>query len=100
MKEKLESIKNDALDEIEKCNDEASLNNVKSKYLGKKSVFSEVMSKMSSLDAEEKKSVGMVSNEVRTAINEVKKSNRSWSPCEKMKARVVAEQFLYVEWKR
>ena len=33
MKEKLESVKEDALNEIEKCNDEASLNNVKSKYL-------------------------------------------------------------------
>ena len=35
MKEKLESIKVDALEEIEKCNDEASLNNVKSKYIFK-----------------------------------------------------------------
>ena len=70
MKEKLESVKEDALNEIEKCNDEASLNNVKSKYLGKKSVFSDVMSNMASLSAEEKKSVGMVSNEVRSAIND------------------------------
>ena len=49
MKEKLESVKDDALNEIEKCNDEASLNNVKSKYLGKKSVFSDVMSNMANL---------------------------------------------------
>ena len=70
MKEKLEAIKVDALEEIEKCNDEAALNNVKSKYLGKKSVFSDVMSKMGSLEPEEKKSVGMVSNEVRNAITE------------------------------
>ncbi len=68
MKEKLEKIKDEALDEIKKCNDEASLNNIKSKYLGKKSEFSEVMSNMSNLSNEEKKSVGMVSNEVRTAI--------------------------------
>lgn len=69
MKEKLESILSDALDEIEKCNDSASLNNVKSKYLGKKSVFSDVMSNMSTLSPEEKKSVGIVSNEVRNTIN-------------------------------
>ena len=69
MKEKLENVKNEALTEIEKCSDEASLNNIKSKYLGKKSVFSEVMSNMSSLSNDEKKSVGMVSNEVRNAIN-------------------------------
>ena len=69
MKEKLESILSDALNEIEKCTDEATLNNVKSKYLGKKSVFSDVMSNMSTLSPLEKKSVGMVSNEVRNTIN-------------------------------
>ena len=81
MKEKLDNIKNDALKEIKECNDEASINNVKSKYMGKKSAFSEVMSNMASLSNEEKKEVGMVSNEVRTSItnalderlNEIKK---------------------------
>ncbi len=78
MIEKLKEIKNEALEEIKGCTDEASVNNTKSKYLGKKSAFSEVMSNMSSLSPEEKKEIGMVSNKVRediqTALDEKLKS--------------------------
>ena len=70
MIEKLEKIKNEALDGIKECNDEVTLNNVKSKYMGKKSVFNEIMASMSSLSNEEKREVGSKSNEVRTAITE------------------------------
>ena len=55
MKEKLNTLKNEALEEISKCNDEFSINNTKSKYLGKKSEFSEIMSNMKILSNEEKK---------------------------------------------
>ena len=68
MIEKLIEIKEEALEEINKCMDESSINNTKSKYLGKKSSFSEVMASMSSLSPEEKKNVGLVSNEVREEI--------------------------------
>ena len=68
MIEKLESIKNEALKSINECNDETSLNNVKSKYIGKKSVFNEIMAGMSSLSNEEKREVGSKSNEVRNDI--------------------------------
>ena len=70
MIEKLESIKLEALEEIAKCKDEASLNNAKSKYMGKKSVFNEIMAGMSSLSNEEKREVGSKSNEVRNEITE------------------------------
>ncbi len=70
MIEKLEKIKVEALDAIEKCSDEVALNNVKSKYVGKKSVFNEIMAGMSSLSNEEKKTVGSKSNEVRKEIDE------------------------------
>ena len=53
MIEKLEKIKTEALKDISECNDEVSLNNVKSKYIGKKSVFNEIMAGMSSLSNEE-----------------------------------------------
>jgi phenylalanyl-tRNA synthetase alpha chain len=69
MIEKLNKIKEEALDEITKCMDEASINNARSKYLGKKSEFTQVMSEMGSLSNDEKKEVGKVSNEVREAIN-------------------------------
>lgn len=70
MIEKLEEIKLKALDEVEKCNDEASINNAKSKYLGKKSEFSEIMSSMGKLSSDEKREIGAKSNEVRTIITE------------------------------
>ena len=68
MIEKLEKIKVQALKDISECNDEVSLNNVKSKYIGKKSVFNEIMAGMSSLSNEEKREVGSKSNEVRSEI--------------------------------
>ena len=40
MIEKLESLKLEAIEAINNCNDETELNNVKSKYIGKKSEFS------------------------------------------------------------
>ncbi len=70
MIESLEKIKNEALQSIDEVTDENSLNNVKSKYMGKKSVFSEIMSKMGSLSNEERKEVGSKSNEVRASITE------------------------------
>jgi phenylalanyl-tRNA synthetase alpha chain len=70
MIKELESIKEEALKSIDECEDETSLNNVKSKYIGKKSVFNDIMSKMSTLSNEEKKEVGMKSNEVRNLITE------------------------------
>jgi len=70
MLEKLEEIKKLALEDISGCSDEVTLNNVKSKYVGKKSAFNEIMANMSTLSNEEKKEVGIKSNEVRSLINE------------------------------
>ena len=70
MIEKLESLKLEAIEAINNCNDETELNNVKSKYIGKKSEFTEIMAGMSKLSVEEKKEVGMKSNEFRTTVNE------------------------------
>ena len=70
MIESLEKIKEEALLSIEECTDENALNIVKSKYIGKKSVFNEIMAKMGSLSNEERKEVGSKSNEVRSSITE------------------------------
>lgn len=69
MIEKLNTIKESALIEINECNDEVTFNNVKSKYMGKKSEFNEVMSMMKDLSPEEKREVGSVSNQIRNDIN-------------------------------
>ncbi len=70
MIESLEKLKLEALDSINNCTNETELNNVKSKYIGKKSEFTEIMAGMSKLSVEEKKEVGMKSNEFRTVVNE------------------------------
>lgn len=70
MKEKLEKLKLEALNEISNCSDESSLNNTKSKYLGKKSEFTIVMANMKDLSNEEKKEVGMCANVYRTVLTE------------------------------
>ena len=70
MIEKLESLKLEAIEQINNCNDEVELNNVKSKYIGKKSEFTEIMAGMSKLSVDEKKEVGMKSNEFRTSVND------------------------------
>ena len=69
MIEKLENIKTEALKDINSCTDEIALNNVRSKYIGKKSVFNEIMVGMKDLSNEEKREVGSKSNEVRNEIN-------------------------------
>ena len=74
MIEKLEAIRVKALKEIEECNDEASINNAKSEYLGKKSEFNQIMSDMCTLSNDEKREVGSKSNEIRTSINEALES--------------------------
>lgn len=70
MIESLERLKLEALESINNCTNEAELNNVKSKYIGKKSEFTEIMAGMAKLSVEEKKEVGMKSNEFRTSVNE------------------------------
>lgn len=70
MIESLERLKLEALESINNCTNETELNNVKSKYIGKKSEFTEIMAGMSKLSVEEKKEVGMKSNEFRTVVNE------------------------------
>ena len=70
MIESLERLKLEALENINSCTNETELNNVKSKYIGKKSEFTEIMAGMAKLSVEEKKEVGMKSNEFRTAVNE------------------------------
>ncbi len=69
MIEKLKKLKNDALLEIESCTDEVTLNNIRSKYTGKKSEFTSIMANMSKLSNEEKKDVGKESNIFRNDVN-------------------------------
>lgn len=65
MKEKLEEIKIKGLEKIEKAKNKEELEIVRKELTGKKSDLSEILKSMSSLSPEEKKSIGMLTTEIR-----------------------------------
>ena len=65
MKEKLEEIKIKGLEKIEKAKNKEELENVRKELTGKKGDLSEILKSMSSLSPEEKKSIGMLTTEIR-----------------------------------
>ncbi len=70
MKKKLEDLLNFAVSEIENVETENDMNLIKSKYLGKNSEFTNIMKEMSGLSIEEKKEIGLLTNEFRTSFTE------------------------------
>lgn len=68
MKDKIENIKNSSLLEAEKAENLAELENVRVKYLGRKSELTEVLKGLRDLSAEEKKEVGQAANVIKTEI--------------------------------
>lgn len=69
MKEKLESLLENAKKEISNAKNETDMNLIKSKYMGKTSEFTSIMKEMGSLSPEEKKTTGILTNEFRTSFN-------------------------------
>lgn len=70
MREKLNSIKENALIEIEKANNLKELDDIRVKYLGKKGELTLVLRGMGKLSKEERPIIGQVANEVREVIEE------------------------------
>ncbi|GIP22489.1 phenylalanine--tRNA ligase subunit alpha [Paenibacillus sp. J22TS3] len=71
MKERLESLKAEALEQLKNVADAVQLNDLRVKYLGKKGALTEILRGMGSLSAEERPVIGQVGNVVRAAIEEV-----------------------------
>jgi phenylalanyl-tRNA synthetase alpha chain len=71
MKERLEALKLEALQELEQVTDLQQLNELRIKYLGKKGPLTEVLRGMGALSAEERPAIGQVANDVRAAIEQV-----------------------------
>ena len=71
MIDELKGIKNEALDEIKKASDEKELNELRTKYLGKKGKVSLMTKKMGTLSVDEKKEFGKALNETKGEITEV-----------------------------
>jgi len=70
MKEKITNIEKEAKSALSKIIDKQALNEIRIKYLGKKSELSNVLKEMSSLSAEERPVIGEIANKVRKSIEE------------------------------
>ena len=70
MKEKIEQIKNSALQEITKITELQKANDVRVKYLGKKGELTAVLRGMGGLSAEERPVIGSLVNEVKDEIEQ------------------------------
>ena len=90
MKEKLSKIRSEALEQIHAEN--ADLEQIKIKYLGKKGELTAVLRGMGALSAEERPVVGQLANEVRAdieaAIKEKLQAEQAKQLEEKLKAEV------------
>lgn len=70
MKEKLEQIKLQALQELNEVADKTGIENVRVKYLGKKGELTGILRSMGSLSSDERPIVGKLANEIRETIEE------------------------------
>lgn len=70
MKEKLEQIKLQALQELNEVADKTGIENIRVKYLGKKGELTGILRSMGSLSSDERPIVGKLANEIRETIEE------------------------------
>lgn len=68
MKEKLLSIKENAVEELKKAISKSDLEEIRVKYLGKKGEVTSILKGLGSLSQEERPVIGKVANEVRQSI--------------------------------
>lgn len=71
MKEKLELIKEKALEDLKKVTSSNELDSIKVKYLGKKGELTSILRGMGGLSSEERPLIGKLANEVRGSIEDL-----------------------------
>lgn len=71
MKEELEALKNQALEELTKVDSLDLLKDLKVKYLGKKGPMTEILRGMGKLAAEERPKIGQIVNDIKTELQKV-----------------------------
>ena len=70
MKQQLEQIKNQAIEELKSAADLKAVDDVRVKYLGKKGELTAILKQMGGLSAEERPIVGQLANKIRAEIEE------------------------------
>jgi phenylalanyl-tRNA synthetase alpha chain len=91
MKERLEALKQEALQELAAVQNQQELNELRIKYLGKKGPLTEILRGMGALSAEERPVIGQVANEVRAAIEAVIEEKQAAYQQEETEKRLRAE---------
>ncbi len=91
MKEKLQSIKEEALVQIKACESLELLNDVRIKYLGKKGELTAVLKGMKDVSAEDRPKVGQMVNETREAIESALEASKSIMEKELREAKLKEE---------
>ena len=68
MKQQLEQIKNQAIEELKSAADLKAVDDVRVKYLGKKGELTAILKQMGGLSPEERPIVGQLANKIRAEI--------------------------------
>lgn len=91
MKEQLQALQQEALQEIEVASTQKALNEVRIKYLGKKGPMTEVLRGMGKLSPKERPIVGDLANTVRAAIQEALETRIESVKAIELEAKLAAE---------
>ncbi|WP_409344741.1 phenylalanine--tRNA ligase subunit alpha [Paenibacillus sp. MBLB4367] len=91
MKQRLEALKQEALQELAQVTNSQHLNDLRVKYLGKKGPLTEILRGMGALSAEERPIIGQVANDVRAAIEEVIEAKQAEYQRQETASRLAAE---------
>ena len=91
MKEKVESLKKEAVEKIAKANNLKELNDLRIEYLGKKGPVSDLTSHMKELSQEEKKDFGMLLNDLKQTITENLDSKKTQFETEELNKKLNEE---------
>lgn len=91
MKEKLEAMKNEALEAISKANDSSSLNDIRVRYLGKSGEMTLLMRGLGNVSKEERPILGKMFNDVRGEIESALESKTAIIIEQEKQARLLAE---------
>lgn len=91
MRERLLALKEEALGELSRVENQQQLNDLRVKYLGKKGPLTEILRGMGALSAEERPVIGQVANEVRGAIEAVIEEKQAGFQKAETEARLMAE---------
>lgn len=92
MKEKVENLKQEALEKISKSKNLKEVSELKVIYLGKKGPINELTSYLKELNNEEKKEFGKVLNELKTEISEKLEEKINFYTEEELKEKLNKEQ--------